>query len=67
MENTIQEYLYEYIASGKDTFDLLAEIKQLKAENEQLKAELEAIKELGDLTEDDIPWLRGEGEDEENR
>lgn len=28
--------------------------------------QLEAMKELEDLTEDDIPWLRGEGEDGED-
>lgn len=46
--------------------ELLIKLKELKDKVEQLKAELEAIKELGDLTEDDIPWLRGEGEDGEN-
>ena len=46
--------------------ELIEAVTELKDKVEQLKAELEAIKELGDLTEDDIPWLRGEGEYGEN-
>lgn len=39
-------------------------IEDLLQENEQLKEEIKAMKELEDVTEDDIPWLRGECEDE---
>lgn len=61
IDNEDTQYCYDW--QGFNWEIILPLIDKLLKETEQLKAELEAMKELEDLTEDDIPWLRGEGED----
>jgi cell shape-determining protein MreC len=63
LPSTFEDYIENVRLYIEQLENVVKDYNILKQENEQLKAELEAMKELEDVTEDDIPWLRGE-EDE---